>query len=310
MRINVKIKSLLKILIILVIFLIKGNVKALAETPDYCFSYGSLMAGPIEDCDDYICEKDENGDDLCTSICHWSDMTQIVEIHEYKCYEGNEYGLETITDIVIPTNLDKYDGNLPTDIKLDYSITINSDAFANKNITSVIIPDTVTSIREGAFYNNNIEDITIPNNVVKIEKLAFANNNITKVINKSNIDNSILKDNIGRSNQNYLIFGTSCSKSEDGITTCLGEKNINISNTEIVDDDKPSNGDKYEEIEKNPNDEQDSSLENNADNNIIDNPKTLDSNMQIFVLVVIFSLIVIISMLLKVKKSKYTKNSN
>lgn len=310
MRINVKIKSLLKVLIILVIFLIKVNVKALAETPDYCFDYYRLMAGPIEECDEHICETDQNGNTLCMPVCHWSDMTQIVEISEYKCYEGNAYGFETITDVVIPTNLDKYDGYMPTDVKLDYSITINSDAFANKNITSIIIPDTVTSIRENAFYNNSIEDITIPNNVVKIEKLAFANNNITKVVNKSNIDNSILKDNIGHSDKNYLIFGTSCNKSENGITVCLDEKNISISNTEIVDDNnKPSNDDKYEEIEKNPNDETNSSLENNNDN-IIDNPKTLDSNVQIFVLVVIFSSMVIMLMLLKMKKSKDTKNSN
>ncbi len=309
MKISVQFKGLLKVLVILIIFLIKDNVKALEETPDYCFGYARYMAGPIEECDDYICETTEDGNNLCMPVCHWSDMTQIVEINEYKCYEGNEYGFETITDVVIPTNLDKYDGSLHTGVELIYSITIANDAFANKNITSIIIPDTVTSIREKAFYNNNIEAITIPSSVVRIEKLAFANNNITKVINKSNIANSILKDNIGSTDTNDLIFGANCKQLEDGQTTCLGEKNINISNTEIVDNEennKPSNDDKYEEIDRNPNDSN-SSLENK---DMVNNPKTLDTNMQIFGLTVLFSLIAIMLMLLKMKKSKHTKNSN
>lgn len=283
-----------------IIFGLGDKVRALESTPEYCFKYSAY---PTEDCYEVIECSEIDGEKMCTSFCEGSGIYVDFYIEDYLCYDGNDKGYETITDVVIPTIFDNWDLT-----KINHHMSI--DGFQNKNLTSVIIPDVVNKIEEGSFYNNELVELMIPSSITEIGKLSFANNNITKVINKSNIDNSILKDNIGRSNQNYLIFGTSCSKSEDGITTCLGEKNINISNTEIVDDDKPSNGDKYEEIEKNPNDEQDSSLENNADNNIIDNPKTLDSNMQIFVLVVIFSLIVIISMLLKVKKSKYTKNSN
>ena len=43
---------------------------------------------------------------------------------------------------------------------------------------------------------------------------------------------------------------------------------------------------------------------------MVNNPKTLDTNMQIFGLTVLFSLIAIMLMLLKMKKSKHTKNSN
>lgn len=300
MKKNSILKYLSILLMTVIIFGLGDKVRALESTPEYCFKYSAY---PTEDCYEVIECSEIDGEKMCTSFCEGSGIYVDFYIEDYLCYDGNDKGYETITDVVIPTIFDNWDLT-----KINHHMSI--DGFQNKNLTSVIIPDVVNKIEEGSFYNNELVELMIPSSITEIGKLSFANNNITKVINKSNIDNSILKDNIGRSNQNYLIFGTSCSKSEDGITTCLGEKNINISNTEIVDDDKPSNGDKYEEIEKNPNDEQDSSLENNADNNIIDNPKTLDSNMQIFVLVVIFSLIVIISMLLKVKKSKYTKNSN
>ena len=65
-------------------------------------------------------------------------------ITNYYCYPGNSYGYETISDVEIPSNIDG--------VKV---VTIGYQAFSNKNITSVIIPKTVTTISNYAFLSNS-----------------------------------------------------------------------------------------------------------------------------------------------------------
>jgi BspA type Leucine rich repeat region (6 copies) len=56
--------------------------------------------------------------------------------------------------------------------------TIGYDAFANNNnLTSVTIPDGVTSIQDYAFYSCNLDSITIGTNVTSIGNYAFADDN-------------------------------------------------------------------------------------------------------------------------------------
>ena len=58
---------------------------------------------------------------------------------------------------------------------------IGIDAFLEKYLTSVIIPNSVTSIGPCAFRNNQLTSVTIGNSVTSIDYLAFYNNQLTSI---------------------------------------------------------------------------------------------------------------------------------
>lgn len=60
-------------------------------------------------------------------------------------------------------------------------VMIGNDAFLANALTSVTIPDSVTSIGEFAFSDNQLESVTIPDSVVTIGNAAFYRNNLTSV---------------------------------------------------------------------------------------------------------------------------------
>src|SRR5690606_24200495 len=61
-------------------------------------------------------------------------------------------------------------------------VSIGDGAFAEKGISSVKIPETVSKIGNGAFKNNNLTTIFIPENVREIQVEAFMSNRITEII--------------------------------------------------------------------------------------------------------------------------------
>lgn len=92
------------------------------------------------------------------------------------------------TNITIPTSID---GHTVT--------SIGNNAFKDKSLTSVTIPNTVKSIGSFAFYNcTSLVNISIPNSVTNIGDSAFAYctslPNITLPTNLSNIGNSTFQD--------------------------------------------------------------------------------------------------------------------
>ena len=60
-------------------------------------------------------------------------------------------------------------------------VSIGNEAFANKQLTSVTIPNGVTTIGYRAFYSNQLTSVTIPDSVTAIGETAFANNQLTSV---------------------------------------------------------------------------------------------------------------------------------
>ena len=119
------------------------------------------------------------------------------------------YNIEGGTDVVIPSQIDgktvvaigdyafTKNGVIPTDTAYnsDYKVSLlgyNSNNnyvvkplavqnFEGLGITSVIIPNTVTSIGKYAFRNNKLTNVTIPSSVTTIGYEAFKNSKITSI---------------------------------------------------------------------------------------------------------------------------------
>ncbi len=99
-----------------------------------------------------------------------------------------------ITDIssnsrkVSATNYDMAGGstvNIPPTVKyqdVDYAVTaIGSEAFREKQLTRVTIPNSVTTIGEAAFAYNELDNVVISNSVTSIDPHVFRDNNLTSV---------------------------------------------------------------------------------------------------------------------------------
>ena len=189
-------------------------------------------------------------------------------ITDYLCYSGNSKGLPTITDVVIPSsingvsvkaigsttlassvsylnkekiiasplvnNLNKEynakfmkpelttpypfsDKNITSVVIPDSVIIIGDYAFRYNNLTSVVIPDSITSIGNNAFeYNYYLTSVVIPDSVTTIGNWAFAGNNLSSVYIGAN-SNLTETTGIGSlafesSNSNLTIYNNSGKK--------------------------------------------------------------------------------------------------
>lgn len=78
-------------------------------------------------------------------------------------------------------------------------------AFFEKDLQSVILPNSLRNIYSHAFYGNDITEISIPQNVTFIGTLAFYNNPITKITMSSDPSLVVIQDRV---------FGSGYSESQ------------------------------------------------------------------------------------------------
>ena len=77
---------------------------------------------------------------------------------------------------------------VPSQIQGMPVVGIGNRAFADSQLTSVAIPDGITSIGVQAFANNQLTSVTIPDSVTRIGWGAFANNQLTSVTIGNSVD--------------------------------------------------------------------------------------------------------------------------
>ncbi|MCI6627309.1 MAG: leucine-rich repeat domain-containing protein, partial [Tenericutes bacterium] len=64
----------------------------------------------------------------------------------------------------------------------DTITSIGINAFEHNELTQVVIPSSVTQIGMYAFYGNKLRNVELPNNILKIESGVFRNNELTSII--------------------------------------------------------------------------------------------------------------------------------
>jgi hypothetical protein len=96
-------------------------------------------------------------------------------VYEYEDLGG---GTARITGYTGPTG-----GNvvIPNQVGGLTVVEIGWDAFKDKQMTSITIPNSVTTIEQGAFENNALTSLTLPSSLTTIESFAFKDNQLTSL---------------------------------------------------------------------------------------------------------------------------------
>ena len=118
------------------------------------------------------------------------DMQSDPELKNVTIIANEAFRNRSLKSIVLPNNLTK----------------IGNNAFTDNQLTSVTIPNSVTSIGGGAFTDNQLTSVTIPNSVTSIGERAFFGNKLTSVT----IPNSVTS--IGQRAFRYSIYNHRTTK--------------------------------------------------------------------------------------------------
>ena len=104
------------------------------------------------------------------------------------------YTFDTDTQTITAYNCTGTNIEIPSEIDWVEVKIIWENAFNNKWLTSVIIPDTVTQILQWAFqwasYNKSLNHVSLWNNVKIIWRYAFASNNLTTIVLPDSLEQS------------------------------------------------------------------------------------------------------------------------
>ena len=136
--------------------------------------------------------------------------SEVIDLFSTTDVKGNTIPKYTVVNNEIASKAYYGSNNMSEYSMPDNIMAINDFAYARSNITSLIIPESVTKIGYGAFYHcDSLDNVVIGKNVAEIEPFAFDN---SKWINK-----------FYSSNQEFLIVG-------DGILLAYngGSSHVNI----------------------------------------------------------------------------------
>jgi len=153
-----------------------------------------------------------------TLIAIWLQVEHVFFINsETNAITGADL-LPGTTDLIIPSVINGID-----------IFGIGASAFANRQLRSVIIPDSITSIANNAFQHNQLTTIEIPSAVTSIGINAFSNNIITSLIINSN---SLVSENRTATNSLlHIIFGISRTLVQ---TVVIGDTVTHIGNNAFI----------------------------------------------------------------------------
>ena len=89
-------------------------------------------------------------------------------------YSSKKYNVATI---------DGFSDSQLTSVTIPDSVTtIESNAFRNNQLKSITIPELVTTIGDGAFSKNQLTSISLPDSVITIGPSAFSNNQLKRIV--------------------------------------------------------------------------------------------------------------------------------
>ena len=158
----------------------------------------------LNTCKNYIMTEWGNSESDAISSCTNNIENALLDSH-ISLSEYSDYGLSNVnfitetapTDVIIPSTIEGfpvttigrgafYNKGLTSVTLNEGLITIESGshgygAFSNNQLTSVVIPNSVTKIGNYAFFGNQLTSVVIPNSVTSIGIYALSNNQLTSV---------------------------------------------------------------------------------------------------------------------------------
>lgn len=169
------------------------------ETISACEDYFINDLGAPSEYVGNLCKngKDGNGmtlkDNIAEDLFSLSELKQLEKIGSITLqtsYSSEKYTVTKIGQNAF-RNMQLTSITIPNSVSTIYGIE-------NNDLTSVVIPNSVTTIGGTAFINNKLENIIIPNSVTKIISNAFNNNQLTSIIipeSVTEIDSDSIKYN-------------------------------------------------------------------------------------------------------------------
>jgi hypothetical protein len=123
--------------------------------------------------------------DECNQILNKYKLKYLIDKYLSDKTTTEIYDIDILDKIFLHTIPHNNDLSIDIDILIKFGaklIKIPDNAFIDKNLTHITIPNSVKSIGNFAFASNQLETIEIPNSVRLIGKCAFYHNKLTKVI--------------------------------------------------------------------------------------------------------------------------------